>query len=184
VKTFNKAIIVALVIIVTGATYVSADAIGQTPVGLAPVGAPPVFVNVGSWASDVLMWATTAFGGVITTFLVNMILKIAKKAGVQATDALRERLSEIVLNGLNLAAADAAKQMQGKGTVEVKNAIVAKAVTYTQEHGKETIEALGLDPTSGKAVEAIRARIETAIADPNTPTPGIPDVPVSKPAVS
>ena len=56
-----------------------------------------------------------------------------------------------------------------------QDAIVAQAVAYTQEHGAETIKALGLDPQSGAAVEAIKAHIETAIADPMVPTPKVLD---------
>jgi hypothetical protein len=48
-------------------------------------------------------------------------------------------------------------------------------VAYVQDHGADAIKTLGLDPQSGAAVEAIKARIETAIADPTIPTPKILD---------
>jgi hypothetical protein len=52
----------------------------------------------------------------------------------------------------------------------VKSQVISDAIAYTQEHGKDTIKALGLDASDPKAVEAIRARIQTAIIDPLTPT--------------
>ncbi len=54
--------------------------------------------------------------------------------------------------------------------ISVQNQVIQDAVAYTQTHAAETIKALGLDPESGQAVQAIRARIATAIVDPSTPT--------------
>ena len=144
----------------------------------------PMVVSGGSVAGDVLSYTVAAFGTVITGFTVKLLLALAKKAGVEVTDQMRARLGEIILNGLNLGAKEAAEKLAGKGPIEVRNMAVASAITYTQVHGADTIHALGLDPTSGEAIEAIRARAETMIADPNTPTPGIPSTPVSRPTVS
>lgn len=132
-------------------------------------------ISVGTLAGQVLTWAATAFGSLLATVFAAWGVRLFKLAGVQMTDAMRDRLQEIILNGLNAAAKQETQNLAGKGQVEIKNAVVAQAVAYTQDHGAETIKALGLDPKSGEAVEAIKARIETAIADPTVPTPTVLD---------
>ena len=134
-------------------------------------------ISVGTLAGQVLTWAATAFGSLLATVFAAWGVRLFKLAGVQMTDAMRDRLQEIILNGLNAAAKQETQTLAGKGQVEIKNAVVAKAVAYTQDHGADTIKALGLDPQSGEAVEAIKARIETAIADPTVPTPPVLDSP-------
>ena len=130
----------------------------------------PVTVATGSLAGEALTWVMTTFGGLIGTVLTALLYKWLQKAGVDLTEAQRDKLQGIVVNGLNLGAAKASAELQGQGQIEIKNAAVASAVTYAQQHGADTLKALGLDPTSPAAVEAIKARIETAIADDNTPT--------------
>ncbi len=132
-------------------------------------------ISVGTIAGEVLTWIAAAFSAPIGGLLVLWLYRLFKFAGIQATDALRARLQEIVVNGLNAGATAVSERLRGKGQVEVKNAVVASAVLYAQDHGAETIKALGLDPKSGAAIEAIKARIETAIADPIMPTPAVLD---------
>jgi hypothetical protein len=91
------------------------------------------------------------------------------------SDAARARLQEIIVNGLNVGAAQATKDLAGRDPITIKNETVAQAVAYAQAHGADAIKQLGLDPKSGAAVEAIKARIETAIADPAVPTPAVLD---------
>ena len=140
-------------------------------------------ISVGSLGSQVLQWIMVAFGPVIGSMVVWVLVRVLKKLGIDATDALRARLMDIVVNGLNSGAKQIESNMQGKDPVEIKNAIVANAVVYTQNHAAETIKALGLDPNSGAAVEAIKAKIETAIADPTVPTPAVLD-PAAAPKVA
>lgn len=143
-------------------------------------------ISVGTVASQALEWVATTFIGVIGTALTALILKMFKKAGIQISDAARARLQELVVNGLNASAKAAETEMQGKGQVEIRNATVAKTVAYVQAHGADTIKQLGLEPTEQKAVEAIKARIEVAVADPAVPTPAVMDAPEpaqNKPAV-
>jgi hypothetical protein len=134
-------------------------------------------ISVGTMAGSILSWIMVAFGPVIGSMVVWILVRVLQKLGIDATDALRARLQEIVINGLNAGTHSAAAQLQGKDQITIKNAVMQQAIAYTQEHGAETIKALGLDPQSGKTVEAIKARIETAINDPMTPTPKILDVP-------
>ena len=128
-------------------------------------------ISVGTLAGQVLTWAATAFGSLLATIFAAWGVRLFKLAGVQISDAMRARLQEIILNGLNAGAKAEAQNLAGKDPIVVKDAIVAHAVAYTQDHGANVIKALGLDPKNGTAVEAIKARIETAIADPTVATP-------------
>jgi hypothetical protein len=148
---------------------------------LAQVAAAPAVIDTGTIAGQALTWVMTVGGGAIATLLTGLLYKLLQKAGVQMNDALRARLQEMILNGLNAGAKIAAAQLAGRGQVVIKQAAVANTVAYVQAHGAETIKALGLDPTSPAAVEAIKARIETAIADPAVPTPKVLDQPAPVP---
>lgn len=136
-------------------------------------------ISVGTIAGEVLKWIASAFGIALGSVGTVYLTRLMKIAGVQVTDQMKTQLQGIIVNGLNNAAANTSERLKGQGQIAIKSAIVADAVRYTQAHGAETITALGLDPKSGEAVEAIKARIETAIADPTAPTPAVlsPQVP-------
>lgn len=136
-------------------------------------------ISVGTLGGQVLTWLAAAFGSVLASVFTAWGIRLFKLAGVQISDAARARLQEIILNGLNAGAKQVSQDLDGKAPVQVKNAVVAQAIAYTQAHGAESIKALGLDPQSGEAVEAIKARIETAIADPTVPTPAVLDAPAA-----
>jgi hypothetical protein len=195
---FRFAVFVCLCLVFSAAAYRCADAqingTVTTTLPAAEPGAPaapitqntvtttgPVTsgttISVGSLASEALAWVAAAFTGIVGTALTRWLMNLAKKSGFEITDAARDRLQEIIVNGLNAAAAKGGEELKGKGQVEIKNEVVAGAVAYTQAHATETLKALGLDPTSGAAVEAIKARIETAISDPASPTPEVLDAP-------
>lgn len=183
-----------LAVIATLALVVLSPAVAQT---VSPAPAPttqntvttsgPVSstttIETGTIAGQVLTWVAAAFATAVGSVLTVWLIRLMKLAGVQGADLLRDKLQEVIINGLNAAAAAGAKELQGKDPITIKNAIVADAVAYTQDHAAETIKALGLDPNSGAAVEAIKARIETAITDPTVPTPPVlsPSLP-AKPA--
>jgi hypothetical protein len=137
-------------------------------------------ISVGTLAGQFLAWIMVAFSAPIGSLAVWIMVRILKNLGITATDALRDRFKDMVVNALNISAPVVQQRLAGQGQVVIKNAIVESAVSYVQAHGADTIKALGLDPKSGDAVEAIRARIETAIADPTAPTPAVlnPPTPV------
>jgi|SRR6266702_4947660 len=141
-------------------------------------------ISVGTIAGQVLTWVAAAFSIPVGTVLVAWLLRLMKLAGVQVTGAMKDQLQATIVNGLNAAAASNAERLRGRNQIEIKNAIVADAVRYAQLHGAETIKALGLDPQSGEAVQAIKARIETAITDPATPTPAMITPPTSRPTLN
>lgn len=129
-------------------------------------------VQGGTIAANIIEWLTVAFGSVIATLAAAIAVKVLNYFGVKTTDVQKAQLQSIIVNGINAAATKAKTQLADNRDLDitVKNQIVADAISYTQRHAAETIKALGLDPQSGEAVEAIRARIETAIADPAAPT--------------
>lgn len=130
-------------------------------------------ISTGSLAAQVLDWAVAAFGGTLTWFGVQLLRKLVAKAGVELTAGMSAQLNETLLNGLNAAAERAETAMAGKGVVDVKTQVIADAISYAQAHRAETIQKLGLDPTSGKAVLALKARIATLINDPTVATPAV-----------
>lgn len=144
--------------------------------------APTAKLPLGDYAGEILTWVVTTFGATIGAALTALLVKMLQNAGVQGAGLLRDKLDEIIVNGLNIAAKEAAAGLQGRGQVEVKNEIVRRAVQYAQAHAADTLKALGADPASAAAIEAIKARIETAIADPSVPTPAILDGKTTTPA--
>jgi hypothetical protein len=132
-------------------------------------------VKGGTLAAQVLEWLQVAFGTALATFALGVLYKIMNYFGIQTTDLQRQQLQSIVVHGINNAAARAEVSLRGNPEldIQVKNKIIADAIDYTQRHAPETIRALGFDPNSGEAVEAIRARINTALNDPATPTPDV-----------
>lgn len=143
---------------------------------VSPSGGGPVtttsttVVQGGDILSQVIEWGKVVFGGLFATAFVAAVFKGLGYLGVVTTDAMKNQLQDIVVNGINDAAAKAEAAIGGKFNVDVKNQVMADAVRYTQAHGAPLIKSLGLDPNSGEAVTAIRARIQTAIVDPLVPT--------------
>lgn len=166
--------------------FVVVDAALGQPVAVTtvPPAASPVAVtySIGSLAGDVLQWVIVAFVIPAIPILSALALKWLQRFNIQISDQQRARLDEMVINGINANAPKLLDKFKASGQIEIRNQVVNSAVEYVQKHGSDTIKALGLDPKSGDAVEAIRARIETALLDPAAPTnPAIPDPP-AKPA--
>jgi hypothetical protein len=130
-------------------------------------------VKGGDLAASLIEWLKVAFGTTIGAAVLWGITKALQLMGIKATDLQKAQLQAIVVNGLNAGAAKLQTSLRDNRALDItsKSQIVNEALAYTQAHGAETIRALGLDPKSGDAVEAIKARIETALNDPNTPTP-------------
>jgi hypothetical protein len=130
-------------------------------------------VKGGSIAASVLEWFQVAFVGVVSGVLIFLANRILGWLGVQTTDQQKSQLQDIIVNGLNAGAEKAKEGLRANQRLDfsVKSQIVADAIDYTQRHAADTIQALGLNPQSGEAVEAIKARIEAALNDPKLPTP-------------
>lgn len=155
--------------------------VGVHPTPITVNQTPAAVIDTGTYAGQTLMYAVTVGGSAIAAMLVKVLLEVLKMLGVKTSQAMRDKLQAIAVNAINYGAAEAAKKLEGQGKIEIKNEAVATAVTYVQTHGADTLKQLGIDPTSPEAVEAIKARIETAIADPATPTAAVLD-PVGEPS--
>lgn len=154
------------------AAQASPLAIGASPVQTVT---PVTIVKGGDLAAQVLEWLQVAFGSTAGGAFLWVVVRGLKYLGIQITEAQKSQLQAIIVNGLNAAAARAEANLRANPNLDIpiKSQIVADAVSYTQDHGAETIKALGLDPKSGEAIDAIKARIETALNDPKTPTPAV-----------
>jgi hypothetical protein len=145
-------------------------------------GGPPVVlvapaqsatIDTGSAIGQLLEGLIAAFGSVLAALLSAWIYKLFQKAGVELNQAQRDKLQEIAENALHISAHEVTTAIAGRG--QIKNKILGDAVRYVQMHGADTIKALGLDPTSPVAIDAIKARMLAAINDPATPTPKVLD---------
>lgn len=140
-----------------------------------PVFAQAAVVKGGELAANALNWVQTGFFGVAGVAVVVLGVKALKWMGVDITNDQQAQLQSIVVNGLNAAGNKVQEQLRANPNLDIniKSQVVADTVAYVQAHAPDTIKSLGLDPNSGQAVAAIKARIETALNDPKTPTPAI-----------
>lgn len=108
--------------------------------------------------------------GAVATIALN---KIAKRNGVDLDAQRIAKLNAMLVNGMNLAAAEAKEMQRQPAGTDLKAFIVSRAIDYVNTHGKDTLDAIGADPNGAKDQEALKARSETLIADPTQPTPAV-----------
>lgn len=130
-------------------------------------------VKGGTLAADVLQWIQIALLPAVGAAIIGLVLRGMSWLGIATTSQQSDQLKKIAVEGLNSAFSTLEGRLRSdpRLDINVKGQIMADAIAYTQEHAKETLSAMGLDPKSGKAVDAIRAKIETALNDPNIATP-------------
>lgn len=126
---------------------------------------PKNTVLLGDYANAVLQWMLPILAPILAGFIVDALIKFRQKLGQTTSDAQREKLFEMAQNGVNLATHQLGQSLTGKLPVQVQSQVMAQAVDYVQAHGSDTIKALGLDPTDPKAVEAIKGRVATILAN-------------------
>jgi hypothetical protein len=165
---------------------VTLPAVAQQAATEAVVAAPgtAVVIDTGRIANDFIQYIVGFFATTIGIVLTGYIGRLMQKAGIETTDARKAQLQALIVNGLNAGAAAAKEKLPGAGMIEIKNDAAAFAVRYAQDHGKDVIKALGLDPYSKAAIETIQARIETALVDPAAPTAPEITPPEGKPPVA
>lgn len=132
--------------------------------GITPVGSASPVISVGTLASEILQYVAAIVIPAVAAFATKVLLSWEQKLGIDRTDAQRDRLQEFIANGLSLGAAKIDQRLSGTMPFEVKNRLVAEAVRYAQEHGADTIKALGGDINDPKTKEALTARA-TALLD-------------------
>lgn len=158
---------------VLGAVLVVAASVACAATVQPDTAPPAATVQAGSLAAQALIWVETTFGAAIAAALTALIVRWMRNAGFIGAELLSGTLDRIILNGLHAGAQQAAGALKGEGTIEIKNQVVGAAVRYAQDHGADTLKSLGVDPTSPKAVEAIKARIAKMVADPAVATPPV-----------
>lgn len=149
-------------IIAPSATKTGADTSTKTTV---------TTVQTSAWASWILDWMYVAFGGTIGTLITALAVRGLGLLGIQVNNENKAQLQALVVNGINAGYAKAKVQASTLSPLELKGRVAELAIDYVQSHGEKIIKATGLDPKDGEVVDAIRARVETALNDPATPTP-------------
>lgn len=139
-------------------------------------------ISGGTLAGQILVWAALLIGAPLAGLIAAWIVKLLQKLGVDISDSNRKRLQEFVENGIALGAKRASADLSGKLNVDVKNRVAADALIYVQDHGADTIKALGFDPQDKKAVEAMQARIAKALDDKAAVAAAMPVTVVPQPA--
>lgn len=122
---------------------------------------------------NALVGMLTAAIPIVAGFATIALNKIAKRNGVDLDQQRLVKLNSMLVNGMNLAAAEA-KDAQNRPTgTDLKAFIIQRAIAYVNEHGADTLAGIGADPNGAKDNEALKARSETLIADPTQPTPAV-----------
>ena len=140
--------------------------IGTVPTPIIITQPADTSISFGTLGAQLLGWVSAVFVPVLGAFLTKWAMAMAKKAGIDASQALSDKLDGIIENGLHSGATAAQKDLTGKLNVDVKNQVIAQAVTYAQDHGAETIKSLsGCDPNDPKAIEALQARAAKVLSN-------------------
>lgn len=126
---------------------------------------PKQTLLLGDYASAALEWLLPILAPVLAAFMVDALIKLRGYLGQSTSDAQRDKLQQMTENAVNLALHEGAHNLAGKMPVEVNSQVMARAVDYVQAHGADTLKALGVDPTSPSAVEAIKGRVATILAN-------------------
>jgi len=128
-------------------------------------------ISIGSLASDILVPLLTAFATVIAAFIVGIVYRFLKGAGIAIDETYRQRLQELVINGINWGAQQLGDSVRGKGEVDVKSMLLVNVLEYVRTHGTELFSKWGVSPNTPAFEQAIEARMTRALVDPAVPTP-------------
>jgi hypothetical protein len=135
---------------------------------------PPDAQTVLSWGSvfsTLFLGVVSFLAPIIAYFIILLLNKILKYVGFQLDNARRDRLQEIVVNGINLAAIRIGSDIKGRMPAQLNSEFQKEVFSYVLSHGDEVMAELGFSKTDPKLVDAIQARIEKALNDPNVATP-------------
>jgi hypothetical protein len=148
-----------------GQAQAQVDPGGKVAIVMAPAVAPAeptASFSIGTWIADLLGALVAVFGTAIGTFVTKWVMAVAKKAGIDATQAMSDRLDQIITNGLHSGAAQLGHDITGKLNVQVKNQVIADAVTYAQTQASDMIKGSVSDP---KTVQALQARAAKVLSE-------------------
>jgi hypothetical protein len=136
--------------------------------------APPVdsqSISLGSWGGAVLEWLLVLIAPTLATLVSMVLYKALTWLGVQVDQTQRDKLQDIVVNGVNLFGHQLAGKLQGRSLIQVHDELALSVLSYVKDHGKEVINSLGLDVDDPKLPQVISARVARALSDPMAPTP-------------
>ena len=142
-------------------------AVGSTTIIVPATIAPDtkVTVSAGSVLNEIIQIALLAAGTALIGLAGVVGVKLLTWMGVKNAEQYRAKIEQIASNGVALARQEAAARLPGKLTLEVQNDVMARAITYVEEQGAETLKKLGYNPDDPKDVEALRARVAKAIGE-------------------
>ena len=168
--------VILLVGVVFIFTFTSSSIFAQTAATVGPVVAvtdavDPTLVSLGTLGASVLNWTLAVIAPIVSFMVVGLLSRLMTRFGIQVQGQHREKLQEIVVNGINWASQNAAVKMQGKLTVQVQGALQQQVLNYVRTQGMDTIKNLNMDPNSPEFIQAVQARIQRALNDPLAPTP-------------
>lgn len=135
------------------------------------VTAEPAVISFGTIAGEVLTWAVAIFGSGLAAALITLIFKAFPGITKGIDDSRRQRITELLVNGLNAAGRALAAAGKDKFTITLKNQAIASAVEYAKLHGADLIKKLGDDPRDAKTTEALAGQAEKLLNDATVPTP-------------
>jgi hypothetical protein len=133
-------------------------------------------ISVGTLAGEALQSVLAIFALPIGGFISMILFRVFRAAGVNLSTMNEAKLQDSVNRAVVMFGNAAPRMLDGKINVDVKNNVVRNAIEYVRAHRADTIKALGVDPNSKQAEEALTARAEVALADPEVPTPQVAPV--------
>jgi hypothetical protein len=169
-KLMKIAAVVAVAALLADPALAQTAATQNTITTTAPVTSDTT-ISVGTLAGQALTWVVAVFGVPIGGLITAWVYRLFRLAGIQMTDAMRARFQEIVLNGMHAGAAQAERDLAGRGTVAIHNEAVANTIAYARAHGADELKQMGVDPSDNAVVDVVKARIAALAADPAVATP-------------
>lgn len=162
---------VAILVAATAALYVSPAWPQEAVPAVVTVTAEPTSISFGTIGGELLTLVLALSAGGIATALIALIFKFFPGITKGIDDSRRQRITELLVNGLNAAGRALAAAGKDKFTVTLKNQAIATAVEYAKLHGFSEIKKLGEDPKSQKVTEALMGQAEKLLNDATVPTP-------------
>lgn len=156
-----------------------AQAANPTASTLGTIASPAVVVQVpptggtvdsANLATAFLNWVEVAISAPLGGILIWIAMRVLTVIGVKNANDVKAQLTDMAPRAINWAFSQLREAVKGLPPIEVHNQTAELAVEYMRQHGAGIIKSAGLDPQSGDVTEALRAHIETAIADPSVPT--------------
>lgn len=121
---------------------------------------PATAVSLGSVLAPWLEVIVLVLGSPIAAALVALIMRLAGAVGISVEEQRRARLQEIIGRGLALGAQELGVRLDGRLSVDLRNALVSRGVAYTASYGRDTLRKLRQSPADLASLqELVGARL-------------------------